>query len=124
MSSPEQGNKTLVISLKPRLYFLVGEGLGGVRGERDQKINVQLYYFYFVGSWLKCLKWVDLIKFFIPTNPWWVIGITRVRDWFNSLKRKWNFQMRCKQKKPLYDGEWKSSRTTLKIPVNYLCPQM
>lgn len=27
-----------------------GEGLGGVRGERDQKINVQLYYFYFVSS--------------------------------------------------------------------------
>ena len=50
MSSPEQGNKTLVISLKPRLYFLGGEGLGGVRGERDQKINVQLYYFYFVSS--------------------------------------------------------------------------
>ena len=54
--SPEQGNKTLVISLKPRLYFFFwgggegGEGLGGVRGERDQKINVQLYYFYFVSS--------------------------------------------------------------------------
>ena len=52
--SPEQGNKTLVISLKPRLYFFGrgegGEGLGGVRGERDQKINVQLYYFYFVSS--------------------------------------------------------------------------
>ena len=52
--SPEQGNKTLVISLKPRLYIFWGggggEGLGGVRGERDQKINVQLYYFYFVSS--------------------------------------------------------------------------
>ena len=91
--SPEQGNKTLVISLKPRLYFFGGGGgLGGVRGERDQKINVQLYYFYFVSSYLKCLKCVDLIKFSIPTNPWWVIGITGVRDWFNSVKRKWNYQ--------------------------------
>ena len=69
-----------------------GGGLGGVRGERDQKINVQLYCFYFVSSYLKCLKCVDLIKFSIPTNPWWVIGITGVRDWFNSVKRKWNYQ--------------------------------
>ena len=75
------------------IFFLGGGGgLGGVRGERDQKINVQLYYFYFVSSYLKCLKCVDLIKFSIPTNPWWVIGITGVRDWFNSVKRKWNYQ--------------------------------
>lgn len=51
--SPEQGNKTLVISLNHVYIFFGGgggEGLGGVRGERDQKINVQLYYFYFVSS--------------------------------------------------------------------------
>lgn len=47
MSSPEQGNKTLVISLKPRLYFLVGEGLGGVRGERDQKNQCSIMLFLF-----------------------------------------------------------------------------
>lgn len=32
------------------IFFWGGGGLGGVRGERDQKINVQLYYFYFVSS--------------------------------------------------------------------------
>ena len=53
MSSPEQENKTLVISLKPCLDFFFwgggeGEGgLGGFRGERDQKINVQLLFFLF-----------------------------------------------------------------------------
>ena len=52
MSSPEQGNKTLVISLKPCLdfFFLVGgKGWGGVRGEREKKSNVQ-FFFYFVSS--------------------------------------------------------------------------
>ena len=51
MSSPEQENKTLVISLKPCLDFFLGGGgrggLGGFRGERDQKINVQLLFFLF-----------------------------------------------------------------------------
>ena len=49
MSSPEQGNKTLVISLKPCLDFFFGgggEGWGGVRGEREKKSNVQFFFLF------------------------------------------------------------------------------
>ena len=50
MSSPEQGNKTLVISLKPCLDFFLGgggEGLGGVRGERERKKAMFNFFFLF-----------------------------------------------------------------------------
>ena len=49
MSSPEQGNKTLVISLKPCLDLFWGggeKGWGGVRGEREKKSNVQFFFLF------------------------------------------------------------------------------
>lgn len=52
MSSPEQGNKTLVISLKPCLDFFLGGGgrVGGELGERERKKAMFNFFFYFVSS--------------------------------------------------------------------------
>ena len=54
MSSPEQENKTLVISLKPCLDFFLGGGGGGGwgdLGERETKKSMfNYYFFYFVSS--------------------------------------------------------------------------
>lgn len=53
MSSPVQGNKTLVISLKPHLYFLWGGGGGkgwGELGERETKKSMFDNFIIFILS--------------------------------------------------------------------------
>ena len=52
--SPEQGNKTLVISLKPRLYFFWGGGGEGGKGwgelgERETKKSMFNYIIFILS---------------------------------------------------------------------------
>ena len=63
----------------------------GALGEIETKKTMFNYIIFILSVVRKVFECVDLIKFSVPTNPWWVIGITRGRDWFNSLKRNWNF---------------------------------